>query len=774
MPVLPLRETAGLGSLHALGAGSLILLGALSASPLPGQEVDVWSRPVQGERSRTCDFVHYRVSLTFDLDAKLFRGENRITLTPFADGVDRIELDAEEIVVENALGPAGEDLIFEQSDTSVFVTLPRTLSYGDTVDVTLRYRGENPQGGFFFDDASEDHPRMVSTDSWPDEAHHWIPLYDYPNDKVTHELIITVPEGNKVLSNGRLVGVEEDSAAGTSTWHWSQDLPHSTYLMMLAIGPFAVIEDSLGDLPVSYWVYPGGEEDARWIFEKTPRMIAFYSDLFGYPYPWAKYAQVTTPHVGGGAEATSATILGDGVIHDRRAEQDFSWERVIAHEIAHQWWGDLITLREWSHTWLNESFGTYSDYLWTRHEKGEDEGAWDLLGKKNQYLREAQTRYQRPIVFHRYDGPQDNFDSHTYPKGACVLHQLRYLLGDGPFFRTLSTFLHENAFEPVDTHDFMKTVKEVTGRNMDWFFEQFLFRPGHPVFEVNSTWDAGAGEIRLSVAQVQSRVHGAPVYRIPVRIGIVTPSGKRVQEVWLTGEENTFVFPSPEEPLLVRFDEGNWLLKEWTYPKSMRQLLYQARNDDVIGREWAVRQLSGDGEASEVAGERREGAEALAAVAREDPFWAVRVAALETLAGVLGGAAAPGGPGRPEALEVFRNAAGDESSRVRRTAIRLLGETGDPALVPFFRERFSRDDSYQVQAEALRAIGRTGDRGQLPFLREASAMPSHQNVIHDAAEWALEEVSKTRYSPLGSGSPHWTAGSTYSVRILCTGMGSAW
>jgi aminopeptidase N len=712
---------------RTLGAGLATALAIPALSPLSAQQVDIWSRPIQAERSRTCDFIHYRVSLTFDLDAKVFWGENRITLTPFADGLDRCELDAEEIIIETALDETGRELYFERSETGVVIALPRTLSYGDTLDFTVVYRGENPQEGFFFDDESDDHPQMVSTDSWPDEAHHWIPCYDYPNDKVTHELIVTVPQGNRVLSNGRLVGITEDEAAGTVTWHWSQDLPHSTYLFMLAIGPFTVIEDSLGDLPVNYWVYPEDAEDARWIFDKTPRMIAFFSELFDYPYPWAKYDQVTTPHVGGGAEATSATILGHGVIHDRRAEQDFSWERVIAHEIAHQWWGDLITLREWSHTWLNESFGTYSDYLWTRHESGEDEGAWALLGKKNQYLREARTRYVRPIVFNRYERPHDNFDSHTYPKGACILHQLRHILGDELFFRALSVFLHEHAFEPVDTYDLMKTVKEVTGRNMDWFFEQFVFKPGHPVLEVSSGWDAATGEIRLHVAQVQDREHGVPIYRVPVQIGIVTPSGKRVETVWLSHEQDSFIFPSREKPLLVRFDEGNWLLKEWTYEKSEEELLYQARHDDVIGREWAVRELGRSGSSVRVA-------EELATIAQADPFWAVRLAALEAIAAV----------DPQESIELFRTAAADASSRVRRAAIRILGAVDDPALAEFFRERFTADDSYQVQAEALRAIGQTGDRSQLDFLRQASEMPSHRDVIRRAAEWAIEQISESR------------------------------
>ncbi len=733
-PRRPAHHQDACGRPGSIGCGLLFrrlqpLLLLLTFLPAPGavraQQVDVWSRPVQVERSRSCDFLHYRVSLNVDLEAKLFRGENRITLTPFADGFSRFELDAEEIIVERVNDTAGNTLGFEQGEGTVVIDLGRAYAWGDTLTVTVDYRGENPQQGFFFDETSPDHPQMVSTDSWPNEARHWIPCYDYPNDKVTHEFLITVPIGNRVLANGRLVGITEHDAAGTATWHWSQDLPHPTYLFMLAIGPFAVIEDSLGDLPVNYWVYPDDIEDARWIFAKTPRMIAFYSELFDYPYPWAKYAQVTTPHVGGGAEATSATILGDGVIHDRRAEQDFSWESIIAHEIAHQWWGDLITLREWSHTWLNESFGTYSDYLWTRHEGGEDEGAWELLGKKNAYLREARTRYMRPIVFDRYERPHDNFDSHTYPKGACILHQLRFLLGDVLFFRTLSAFLHEHAFEPVDTHDFTKTVKEVTGRNLDWFFEQYLYLPGHPVFEIASHYDPVAGELRFEVAQVQDRDHGVPIYRTPVRIGLVTASGRRTETVWLAHERDSFVWPCSEEPLLVRFDEGNWLLKEWSYPKSTTELLYQAGHDDMIGREWAVRELAG------YAGERQV-AESLVAIVVEDPFWAVRLAAVEALAGLAGA----------RAIETILAATDDTNSQVRRAAVRLLGEVGDSGSVEFLRGRFEADDSYQVQAEILRSIGRLGDRSQLRFLRRCAGLPSHQDVIRRAAEWAIEEIGK--------------------------------
>ncbi len=311
---------------------------------------------------------------------------------------------------------------------------------------------------------------------------------------------------------------------------------------MVAIAPFAVIEDSLGSLPVNYWVYEQDVEDARRIFKKTPEMIDFFSNLFGYDYPWAKYDQVETPTQGGGAEATSATILGQNVIYDRKADKDYSWQRIIAHEVAHQWFGNLVTLRTWSETWLNESFATYSDYLYTCFDKGEDECAIALLQKKNDYFEEARREYTRPIVFTRYEEPGQNFDSHTYPKGACVLHMLRYILGDAPFFRVLKNFLHKHEFQPVDTHDFMLAVKETTGRNMDWFFDQYIYKAGHPVFDVSYQWLENSGTVRLKVSQIQDFRSGNAVYHMPVVVGIVTSRGRTSKEVWINQREQTFDF----------------------------------------------------------------------------------------------------------------------------------------------------------------------------------------------------------------------------------------
>ncbi len=709
------------------------LILVLACSFLFSQKVDVYQRPLQIEPNRDYDARHYRISLTFDLEGKRFWGENRITLASLIEGLTECALDAEELTVDSVSDEAGQPLPFEQTERKIFIRLPRKYGFGEVAAFSVRYQGHDPKHGLFFDEETPDHPLMVSTVSWPDCAHHWVPCYDYPHDKATHELIVTVKAPNKVLSNGRLVKVQENAENGTVTYNWSQDLPHSTYLFMLAIGPFAVIEDSLGSLPVNYWVYPKDLEDARWIFAKTPAMIDFYNRLFKYEYPWAKYDQVVSPRMGGGAENTSATLLGEEVFHDRRAEQDFSWERIIAHEIAHQWWGDLITLRTWSETWLNESFGTYSDYLWTRFDKGEEEGAVDLRGKKEQYLREARTRYIRPIVLDRYERPQDNFDSHTYPKGACVLHMLRSFLGDRPFFAVLAHFLHKHAFEAVDTHDFMTAVKDVTGQNMDWFFGQWLFKPGHPEFEINSEWDEGTKKLRLRIVQTQDTSRGVPIFRMPVDIGIVTAEGGIKERIWLENREERFEFDLAAKPLLVRFDEGNLLLKEWIFKKEPAELIYQLQRDDVIGRSWAAGELAGHLAAKGVI-------EALIKAARRDPFWDVRLSAVHSL-------------GRLQDVDeeiraLLKEKARDENSKVRVASLQVLGDLGDAGLVPFFKARYTEDDSYLAQAEALLSIGKCGGENELDFLEDAGRIPSPRNVIERAVKQAKSRIRSRNKSSL--------------------------
>jgi len=687
------------------------------------QKVDVYKRPVQPERSRDFDAIHYKVTLNVDMDNKMLSGENQVTLLPLNNDFDKIRLDAEYLEVSDVTNIEGKVLPFEQNEKQVVISLPKSYNHNDTIRICVKYKLTKPIPGLLFIDETPTNPKMVSSDCWPNKAHQWMPCYDYPNDKVTDEMIVTVDKKYKVLSNGRLVSVKENNALGTVTYYWNQDLPHPTYLINLSIADYAVIKDSLGSLPINYWVYKGMESEAKTSFKKTPYIISFYNKLYSYNYPWAKYDQVITSYMGGGAEATSATILGEGVVMDTIAEKDYSREGVIAHEIAHQWWGDLITLRSWEHNWLNESFGTYSDYMYTRFDKGEDVGALDLLSKKNQYLNEAHNKYTRPIVFDRYNDPGDNFDSHAYPKGACIIHLLRHILGDDTFFRTISTFLHQNEFKPVDTHDFMKTVKEVSGKNMDWFFEQFFYSPGHPVFDVTKSWDPSSKKLKITIIQKQDTIPGAPIYTIPVNLGFVFRDTKTIKEVWLKNKIEDFEFEFASEPLLVRFDDGNFLLKEVTFKKPLQELLFQAEHDDMIGRLTAVGELNSFYMDKSI--------QALwAKIALKDNFYAVRQAALEN-AGKY--------PGK-KTTDLFKACLKDKSSKVRQSAIRLLGDLKDPKQVKLLEDTFRSENSYAVQAEALKAIGKCGSKKQLAFLKEALNKKSYRNVVGKAATDAISLI----------------------------------
>jgi len=586
--------------------------------------IDVWKRPVQSEPSRNFDALHYRVTLEFDLEGKRFEGSNLVRLVPLVEELREIVLHAEKLAISRVLDSRGDELQFQEGNGVLKIILPESRGLDEEIEIEIRYSGEDPAKGLYFDGPNDTHPLIVTTDSWPDEARYWYPCYDHPHDKITTEMIITAPTGNKVLSNGRLVSRKPGPGGSTETWHWHQERPISTYLTMLAVGPYVRMEDSFKGLPLNYWVFEGDEENASRIFKDTPKMMEYFIDLYGYDYPWAKYDQVISPRQGGGAEATSATLLGMKVIHDPEPGLDLNWERIIAHELAHQWWGDLITLRSWEHTWMNESFATYSDYLYLNHARGKDVGDWVLQQKVEQYLEEARNEYTRPIVFKRYESPGDNFDAHTYPKGAVILHQLRWILGDQVFFKVLNRFLHRHAFRVVDTHDFMTLVKDVSGRNMDWYFEQHLFKPGHPIFEVEYEWNEGAKAIEMTVSQVQDFERGVPVYTLPVQVGITTSQGKEVHMLQVDESREVFTLAAAEQPKLVRFDEGNHLLKELVFQKAVGELIYQLENDDVPGRMWAVEQLGKHLDNPKVNS-------ALRSAGMKDPFPAVREAAKTVL-----------------------------------------------------------------------------------------------------------------------------------------------
>jgi len=718
-----------------------------TGAPLGAQVIDVYKRPVQAEPSRDFDFLHYLIQLNINIAAKKFEGETTVTLTPLHDGLASVVLDAEEYTVTGVRAATGMPLFYEHISDKLSIRLPRPTLHGEILSFTVTYYGRDPKNGLRFYEASGDRPLLVASDSFPDNVHHWCPCWDYPHDKATHEIVATVPAGNRVAANGRLLSVREDATQKTVTYHWLQDKPHSTYLFFLAVAPYVIVEDRLGTLPINYWVYPRHADRARRTFGKTPEMMVFFSNLFDFDYPWAKYDQVEVPF-GGAAESTTMTAMGESIVVDERGEIDFPSMGVVSHELAHQWWGDLVTLRTWSETWINESFATYCDFLYHRHALGEDEGAVNLLAKKNSYLQEARTRYIRPIVFDRYERPEQNFDRHTYQKGATVLHMLRSLIGDDAFFRTLSRFLHEHAFQPTDTQEFMKTVKEATGQNLDWFFDEWLYRPGHPIFDVTADWNGATKKLTWRIVQTQDTAAGIPYYRMPVVLGVRTSTGKTSEKVWISGRERIVAFDCPQKPLMVRFDVGDYLLKELTFERPVEELLYQLVHDDALGRMWAASQIGRHADDSRVA-------PALIQCAKSDAFWAVRRDACYILGGFespielderfnipftrLNDGYHPGKFLNGKIAGILQERTSDPNPKVRAAAFWALGNLRDRRLISFLKERFAAEDSYGAQAAALVALGKTGDRSLVRFLQNASGMKAH-GIIKQAADWALKEI----------------------------------
>jgi aminopeptidase N len=700
------------------------------------QLIDVFNRPLRSERSRDFDVLHYKIKLNFDEDKKIFWGETTITLTPFKEEFKQLALDAETFTVNSVQDHDSKMLRFEQPANKLVIFLPRPHGIGDKLSIKIFYQAKNikadPQKfgmskgyalGLTFVEKSPANPRLIQALSFPTGARHWFPCYDHPNDKATQEIIATVREEYKVLSNGRLIKVLTNKMEKTKTYHWFQKQPHPTYLSTLIAGPYVIIEDSLGPLKINYWVYEKDKKNALRSFYKTPEIIKFFIKEFGYDYPWAKYDQITVPGIGGGAECTSATLIGQGTIHDEKADKDFPSHSLVAHEAAHQWWGDLVTLRDWGHTWINESFGTYFDYIFTKYDLGDDEGAINLLNKKNAYLKEAHNRYMRPIVFHRWNYPNENFDRHTYPKGAAVIHMMRWILGEKPFKKTISHFLRKHAFGSADTHDFLTAIKEGTGQNMDWFFQQWLYKPGHPVFDIRHQWQAPNKNLQISVSQTQDTSGRIPIFKTPVIFKIVTSEGVKYEKVWIKNQQETFNFSCQQKPLLVRFDEGNYLLKEWTFQKELDELIYQLKFDDVIGRCWAAMELG-------KFGKNPEAIEALFTCAQKDNFWAVRSTAVSSIGDLKD----------KKYIGFLKRMAQDQHSKVRSSAIKGLGGFKQNNLVKFFEIRFQKENSYLAQAEILRAIGKCGNQSNLDFLKKAETYPSPRNILKRAAQWALKQM----------------------------------
>ena len=714
---------------------------ALFLSPAYAQTAFKPDDPKISEPARNYDLIHLRVELRIDVDAKSFAGEAINTIRPLFDGVRAVRFDAVGLEVEavTANGKALRTSPFEEEPRKgIEVELDRAYGESETVDVAIRYSGKDPEKGLYFIQPDADHPEkpfQVWSQGEDMDTRYWIPTYDYPNDRATTEFFFTLREPLHAVSNGTLLAVTPAGEADGKRWrtfHWKMDQPYVTYLIAIGAADWEKHVDLL-DLPgraaplsVEYYVNRGvGEATARRSYGETPRMIRFFSEKTGVPFPWDKYAQVTvTDFVVGGMENVSVTLNTDRTLHDDRAHLDQTSRGLVAHELAHQWWGDYLTCRRWADIWLNEGFATYFQCLYEREAEGEDSFRVAMRGNQAA-ARNSEKEKPRPIVETFVDPESRGRGNAVYVKGASVLYMLHRMLGEELWWKAIHHYASKHAFGVVDTHDFEIAIREATGRNFDWFFQQYVYLGGYPEFEIAQDWDPEAKQLRLAVKQTQKVEGIRPLFRMPVDIGITTAEGTKTYKVWCDAAEQNLYFPVESRPLMIRFDKDSWILKTVKFERPLEMLAYQLENDpDVAGRL----------EAAEALGEKKEEAKgllpALARALRSDRHHSVRGAAAAALGKIRG----------PEAKGALLAGLKDAKPQVRRQCVEALASfEKDPevaeALVPFFRS----EPSYATQAAALKTLVKADPDRSRAYITEGLGLPSHHDQLAAAAVGLLAE-----------------------------------
>jgi len=668
--------------------------------------------------SHDFDTQNIKLDLRFDWEREQALGTETITLAPLLANLRQVELDAANMTFNSVKLSSGAPLKFEtdESQEKLRITLDRPYQPNETLNLVIDYHTNGVttargiagfgRGLTFIKPNPNDpkRPRQVWSQGETEYNHYWFPCYDHPNDFTTTEIIATVEKPLMVISNGKLLTTKENKD-NTRTFDWKIEQPHATYLTSIVIGEYTAIESNYAGIPVISYVYPDQLTEGRLTTSRLPEMVKFFSEKTGVKYPYAKYAQTMTRDFGGGMENISATTQTDNMIHDARTELDQTSDGLQSHELAHQWFGDYVTCRSWADIWLNESFATYFQAMWDEHSLGHDDFLYrDVRGNQDTYYRDWARGLRRPIVTENYANPDAVFDNYAYPRGGAVLHMLRKTLGEENWWRAINHYLTKYAHQPVSTEQFRIAIEEATGQSMDSFFDQWLYRMGHPVFRVTQTYDPATKTLTLKIKQEQKPDSNyaypqATLFQTPVEIEIGTASGGRVERVIIEPkEEQSFTFQVDAEPQLVNFDYGDTLIKELHFDKPTNALIYQLnRDEDVMGRMWALGQLSERRkDKSTAAAEKELIAKSIATSLAQDKFWGMRFEDAAALQDATGDAV----------KTALLAATKDKNPRVRARAIQALGALKDPTLVTTYQDALD-DESYGVIRAAAEALGQT-------------------------------------------------------------------
>ncbi len=561
-------------------------------------------------RERSYDIIHFRADLTVDWAKKQVGGEATVRLRPLAS-LSSISLDAYWLNVSDVRdADRGTSYKFSSTDDALIISFGRTLQTADTVAVTIRYTAR-PTAGLYFVDPGPQTNNKPAIFTYGEGGIHanWLPLYNENNDKFSTEMIVTVEKPFTAISNGTLLQTRENQN-GTRTFHWYQALPHSNYLIALFIGDYVPVKlrPAFGSIPLSVWVHAGQEDQARTVFQRTPDMVEFFSKRFSFRYPWDKYDQIASfDYAIGAMENTGITGHNDRILRRPGQLEEFNpdfehysanWtaEAIISHELGHHWFGDNTTCRTLANLWMNESFASYMMMLWDEHRLGNEHLQSQTQIALQSYLDYvAESHIIRPLEYRFYDSRDQIYNLQTtYQKGAIVLHMLRWVLGDEAFFQGLGYFQNKHQFANVESQDLLTALEESTGKNLTWFFEQWIWSGGHPIFEVSWNHIPGRKKVEVRVEQVQPIVEGQGTFRLPVEIRIDVKGTTRKETVWIEESTQSYVFDVSEAPDLVSFDGRGALVADIRERKQVRELAYQALKDELPGRLRALRQLAGN------------------------------------------------------------------------------------------------------------------------------------------------------------------------------------
>jgi len=650
---------------------------------------------------RVNDLVHTRLDLRFDYAKRYAYGQAWVTLKPHGYATDSLRLDAKGMDIKQVAlmqNGAPQPLKYAYNRQQLLVQLGRTVPAGEAYTVYVEYvarpdelgaKGSAAIGdakGLYFinpDSAVAGKPVQIWTQGETESNSAWFPTIDKPNQKSTSEISLTVPARYVTLSNGALIS-QQPAGAGLRTDTWKMDQPHAPYLFMLAVGDFRKTIDTWRGREVSYYLEPQYAGQARAIFGKTPRMLEFFSNRLGVEYPWNKYAQVVVrDYVAGAMENTSASLFGPHAQGSAREVAGWDYtlvEREVAHELFHHWFGDYVTAESWSNLTVNESFANFSEVLWAEHEYGPDAGAAQAYRSRQNYLAYP-TNHAKPLARYQYADKEDLFDAVSYQKGGSILNMLRTYLGEDVFFSGLKTYLTQQAFGTGEPHQLRLALEQASGQDLNWFFDQWYYRPGHPVVSIDYAYDAARREQTVTIKQTQS----GPAYQLPLAVDVYLNGKPQRHQVRMTQATETFRFPAATRPELVNVDADKVLLWQKTDNKPLSEYAAQLR--------LAPRYL-----------DRRE-----ALAAAQSQFKAQPTNAL--------------------ARQLLTAGLADKSPGLRQLAIEAL-DLQNPAqrkaAAPALARLATTDVSGQVRAAALTALGSLKDKQYLPLFTQALANPSYR------------------------------------------------